>query len=220
MKKESSTKEIAKDTQMTSQFIRLCQAWHEMPTEVTLPTQWQLADLAAKLATGREQEYGEILKLSEKALELWEAAGVTLEEAHPIRREMSSLADTLEQRFPRKDIPEGKMGRDEAMKRLLPKKKEGDRAKLLRTFLEENIRANTLCYAVDFLLPREENQSTEELVEIAMEALRENGFTRWNFYSFGESFLNWHKTYSARTRSETNRNNRLSKKKVLTPENG
>ena len=219
MKKKSSTKKIAKDTQMTKQIVQLNQDLRNMRRGVvTPPTQWQLAELVAKLATGRDQEHKDIPELSRKALEIWEAAGVTLKD--PIKREISSLVGKLEKRLEGVVIPEGEMTRDKAMLRLLPKRRTADRIKRLRTFLEEAIRANTLWDTFDFFLPREENQSTEELVGIAMETLRQKGFTRRDFLFFAENFLDWHDTYSPRYISETNRNNRLGKKKVLTPEMG
>ncbi len=106
MKKKSSTKKIAKDTQMTKQIVQLNQDLRNMRRGVvTPPTQWQLAELVAKLATGRDQEHKDIPELSRKALEIWEAAGVTLKD--PIKREISSLVGKLEKRLEGVVIPEG-----------------------------------------------------------------------------------------------------------------
>lgn len=148
------------------------------------PSTFQLASLAAQLASGMERSLEDFSELSKRALALWNSAHKVLTEApKKVISESEYRKMRLMKRFkeagielPPKDCV---LTLNKVLSHLMKKRGVGDRTKALRDFLAENAE-----------------------VELSMGELRERGFTYVQFCRFADSFLPWLDDYVKRKRAK------------------
>jgi len=159
------------------------------------PTQQELATLAARLATGKEESRKDLDALAEKAITLWDIIGGKLIERNWEERGLRRRVESLEHRFG--DLMTGDtISRNKMLAILMPKRKSADRLRVFRLFID---------YWTETGGVSSESSTPVELAAELIEGFRVAGVQRMAFFHIVEEFDYWHESYSRRIASEAGR---------------
>jgi hypothetical protein len=167
-----------------------------------LPSPYELASIAAQVATGSERSVDDYNILARRALAIWDGAGRVLEEREHDRELSKWHERAWPETFSDAGLESPALGRDysldDALKLLMPKRNRADRTKVFRDFLKETD-------AIIIIFGQSPEDAEGMPPETQIEFVRSRGFCANSLTALAWNFLPWLKEREIRLRSDAGR---------------